>query len=241
MMRALAPAMFFFCALAFAAHAQRPDCPALNAPMPTSPPGPPPKFMPHFEFPQKFDPNFRPPPPSGVDFPPPDDIEKRKANDWLTEVEDGHVAALPRLAARVRRETPAGAARVQVDASKTPLAAWEFLGYAREGSPNRVSRLYRRADGSLLNLEEWDFAADGGAVYQSAGMRNARVGTHEATSTGLRGKSGCIESMLSWFDERKNVSLRIAGPLPLAEQRAVLREVAESVARVDKRDGSAAH
>jgi hypothetical protein len=220
MMRGLAHVAIVACACAFAVHAQRPDCPPRNAPLPTAPEGMPPQFIPPLQFPQTFDPNFRQPPPA-LDLPPPDDIEKRKANDWLMDVEDGHVAALPRLALRVRRETPAGA--------------------TREGSPNRVSRLYRRADGSLLNLEEWDFAADGGAVYQSAGMRNARVGAHEATMVGARGKSGCIESELTWFDKRKNFNLRIAGPLPLAEQRAVLQEVAEAVARVDKRDGSAAH
>lgn len=226
MMRPLAFALLV--AFACAAHAQ-PDCPPRNAPVPTSPPGPPPDFVPNIDFPKTWDENVATPRPSGVEISPPDNSAERKARDWIMDVEDGHVAGLAFLASRVRREAPPGAGRLQVKVGATPLATWELLGYAPTGSPNRVSRLFRRSDGSLLALEEWDFATDGGAIYQAAGMKNARVGAHAATLTGMRGKSGCVASTLSWFDARESFELKISGPPALAEQRATLQAIAESI------------
>jgi hypothetical protein len=46
----------------------------------------------------------------------------------------------------------------------------------------------------------------------------------------LRGTSGCIQSSLVWHDERKLFELAIVGPLALPQQRAVLIEIANSIA-----------
>lgn len=227
--------------LAAPALAQRPDCPPEDAPMPTQPPGGPPPVTPKIDFPLKWGDSVEPPksgeiPRSSLTPQERASIDelaaKLRANDDLLDAEDGHVAGLVHLAKRAVVTAPPGATAWLVDASKIRFTGWQLVGYLQEGSPNRISRLFKRGDGSLVYFKEWNFGADGGAVHTLPGFTTVRVGRHDASPGGVRGRSGCIQATLTWQDERKHYELAIVGPLGLREQRALLLDIANSVAAV---------
>lgn len=204
------------------ATAQTNDCPLRNAPVPHSPPGPPPDWIPEVTFPKVWDgkskikTEVKPPPLS-------------PASQELIEAEDGHVSGILRLAehARAASSPPAAVLGGMVDVRDTVLARWQFVGYAWDRSPNRLSRIFTR-DGSTLEFEQWNFAVDGGAIYPTRSP-DTTVGRFPATSSGLRGPSGCVAATLTWQSEATYYELHIAGPLSLEAQRATLMEVATSI------------
>jgi len=227
--------------LAFAgmAHAQRADCPRLDAPVPNRPPGEPPPLLPPVSFPQRLDDGVKPPRSHELsrDEAPAAAIKewdravaKQRANDWLDEAEEGHVAMVARASMGAQRSSPpAELASAAADVALSPLSSWTYLGFSPAG-PHHLRRYWRAGDGSIIELDELDLAATGGAVITLPGMDNARVNGRPATVSGLRSPSGCIESSLAWYDARKSYALRLVGPLELQRQRAVLMEVAQSIA-----------
>ena len=234
--------------VAACAFAQHPDCPKANAPMPTSPPGPPPRIMPPMftppaTFPKSPEEWKAATPPSQVrEMTPAEigaegaadiqkDVAQLQAGNWLRDVEEGHVSSLLFVEKRSRGEPlPADAAPMAADLQRTPLSAWRYVGHVPTGMPSRAERLYRASDGSLLSLQEWSYKADGGAIYRMPGMSNRKVGGHAATLTGMKGPSGCVKSILQWQDDRKDYRLELAGPLDVEAQRALLVQVAEAIA-----------
>jgi hypothetical protein len=221
------------------AIAQRPDCPPHDAPPAMTPPGPPPVFQPRINAPATWDEALKMPPPKSEVIPldtlsPAErqrveaDRTRRAANDGLIDGEDGHVAVHRQLLAsasdRPARPLPEGA----VEVAGTPLATWRFGGYLREFSPNRLSRMFSRDDGTLLYFQEWNFAVEGGAVMTFEGAPIA-IGPHRATQGGVRGRSGCVLATLAWDDGRRQYQLEMSGPLSLRDQRALLRSIAQSI------------
>jgi hypothetical protein len=235
-----APLLAITLCLSLAAAAQRSGCPIADAPLPSGPPGPPPTWIPPAMFPEKF----------GDPVPPQqsreltaqelgaeemqrlqESLAKQRANDWVTDVEEGHVSGLLRMESRVRPEpTPPEAAQVAADVARTPLAAWRLVGYVDTHVKSRAWRMFRSGDGALFSLEEWNYKADGGAIFQMPGTTNRKVGAHAASLRGMRAPSGCVLSTLTWYDDRKEYRLEIVGPLDIEAQRALLMQVGEAIA-----------
>jgi hypothetical protein len=227
--------------LAFAAvaHAQRADCPHLDAPPPNRPPGEPPPLLPPVSFPQRLEDGVKAPQshelsrdevPAAAMKEWDRRVEKERANDWLLEAEEGHVAMVARASRGAQLSPPPpGLASAASDIASSPLASWTYLGFSPAG-PHHLRRYWRAGDGSIIEMDELDLEATGGAVITLPGMHNARVNERPATMSGLRSPSGCIQSSLAWYDQRKSYALRLAGPLDLQRQRAVLMEVAQSIA-----------
>jgi len=227
--------------LAFAglAHGQRADCPRLDAPLPNRPPGEPPPLLPPVSFPQRLEDGVKPPRSHELsrDEAPAAEMKewdgavaKLRANDWLDEAEEGHVAMVARASRTARLSPPPPElASAASDMALSPLKSWTYLGFAPAGA-HHLRRYWRAVDGSIIEMEELDLEATGGAVITLPGMDNARVNQHPATMSGLRSPSGCIESSLAWYDQRKSYTLRLVGPIELQRQRAVLMEVAQSIA-----------
>jgi hypothetical protein len=67
-----------------------------------------------------------------------------------------------------------------VDISMTKLAKYMYEGLIPEGPTLKgpwasVTRVFRRSDGLLIKLTEWDFVADGGAIVIVDEVMNSRV------------------------------------------------------------------
>jgi hypothetical protein len=226
--------------VALPAYAQRADCPRVDAPRPMSPAGGPPPFRPSINPPAHFgDP--MPPPKSGeIPLSSLDEKEKaqylaelarRRANDDLLNAEEGHVAGLAWEAQAARSDVPRGVDPTKLaDIRATPLQDWAALGYGPNFSPHNVTRYFRAADGSVVSLHEWDYKADGGAVFALPGSNNLRVRGFDARMGGLRSPSGCVNASLAWTEPDRSVDLLVVGPRDLARQRALLRAIAETIA-----------
>src|SRR5258706_1283845 len=174
---------FILIGAVFSAAAQRADWPVKNAPMPMTPPGPPPAFVPSFQFPDKWG-----DPPKMVSPQPPVVLP---AQETPIRAEEGHLSAVAALAQRARPEPPpADVLAGLVDQKKTLLSNWRFHGYIPDPSwtrppcnpqgncststRHRVERVFSQ-DGSTLVLTEWNMAADGAAVVATA-PQTLRIG-----------------------------------------------------------------
>lgn len=231
--------------IAAVAHAQRADCPRMDAPMPMKPPGAPPPILPPAQFPERWDDAVKLPPPQSRELSrdevPKDALakwdrmrEEARRNDWMTEAEEGHVAAMARMSQTARAAALPPALRAfAVDVGRSPLATWTYLGFLERGRLH-VARYFRAADGSVLELDEFAFKDAGGAIIELPGGSNASVSGRRAQIGGLRSPSGCVQSALSWQDDRVDYRLTITGPLELQRQRALLMQTAEAIATVPR-------
>jgi hypothetical protein len=81
------------------------------------------------------------------------------------------------------RTGPKALSNVQVslvDVSSTKLAEYEYEGFIPEGPTKKgpwtnVTRVFRRPDGMVIKLSEWDFVADGGAIVIVDELMNSNV------------------------------------------------------------------
>jgi hypothetical protein len=230
---------------AFAVGAQRPDCPVQGAPMPMRPPGKPPDFVPQAAFPATF----------------PKDLSALSAASAAPavvlpveqnplEAEEGHITALVERARQARQERPPADVMAGIaDVSRTPLSTWRFEGYERNPSwtrprcdsqgncstsdRHRVVRYFSR-DGSTVELEEWNMAADGAAIV-GTGPSTLTIGGYPGHTGGLRSPSGCVSATLGWHGDGRSASLHIAGPMSLEQQRAALLDLANSIESAARR------
>ena len=204
----------------YPASAQRVDCPLRNAPMPMTPPGKAPEFLPKVTFPSTFE--GEPKVETGVILP-------RGAN--LVEAEEGHVTAIARSAESARLVLPpADVLRELVDTRKTLLSEWRFEGYLPEMPRHKVPRVFSR-DGSVLVFEQWNMAADGASVVATP-PQIVKIGRFLGSAGGLRTPSGCVGASLTWYGDGVSYSLRIAGRESLQQQRDLLLDVARSIESV---------
>ena len=221
---------------------QHSACPPANARPPTRPAGEPPAIMPPMAFPKTFD---EPMPPQKQriersDLSPgqlrahDEQLARRRARDYIDDGEDGHVARILNDARRATRLVPVARGRA-TPLSGAPLDAWKYEGALEEG-PSRVERFWRRADGTILAVAEWDDALGKGVAITLPDAHNAKVGRHPATLGGVRGPSGCVLSSLYWSEASRATLLQVAGPPDVAAQRKLLGEIgAAIIAARDKR------
>lgn len=191
--------------------AQHAGCPPRDAPAPTAPPGPPPPVDPVVTF------GKTPSDPVGVEF------RMRPGATPLADevvVEDGHLLWLPNAVALRAPETRAPKTGTSLPSGV--LAGWKFERALADA--DSVERIYSRADGSWLGIEERDFQADGSVM--SLAPDNALVGGRPARISRSKGRtSGCVATYLSWLGARRSTKLTVVGPLAIAEQRALLEQV----------------
>lgn len=200
-----------------AASAQGVNCPARNAPMPTTPPGKPPDFHPTVTFPSKFEEEVK--------------IEPRAIlplGEDLVDAEEGHVTAIAISAEKATLvPPPPDVSRELVDTRKTLLSEWRFNGYLPDAPRHKVPRVFSR-NGSVLIFEQWNMAADGASIVATP-VQTVRIGRFPGQTGGLRTPSGCIGASLAWDDNGVSYSLRMAGRESLEQQRALLLAVARSI------------
>ncbi len=97
------------------------------------------------------------------------------------------------------------------------LTRTEFEGYNYEGmipgGPTipgpwtSVTRVFRRPDGMLIKLTEWDFVADGGAIVIVDEVMNERVSGIPAFSSVKKSPSGRAITTLTWATDKKQYTL----------------------------------
>lgn len=200
-----------------AANAQRADCPMRDAPIPMTPPGKPPDFIPKITIPKSFEEEVK--------------VEKPKilpASGKLTEAEEGHLTGVLLKAEVARLVPPADdVLRGLVDPRKTILSSWRFEGYLPDMPRHKVPRVFTR-DGSVLIFEQWNMKADGASIA-AIPQPSLKVGRWPGNHSALRTPSGCVSASLGWFGNGVSYSLKVVGPLSLKEQQALLLKVARSI------------
>jgi hypothetical protein len=98
--------------------------------------------------------------------------------------------------------------------SSTDLSRYEFEGVipdgpSREGPWSSFVRVFKRPDGVLVTLYEWDFIADGGGVVALKETLNAKVLKYPAQFSTAQSPAGQFISELRWITNRKIFHLRV--------------------------------
>ena len=111
----------------------------------------------------------------------------------------------------------AGRGRQQVqprDLGASGFAAFQFLGYAGdEAAPgdvvNSVERYFRREDGVVIVLREWNYACGAAAIFVIREMLNAKVGSHPGVLSVETSPGGRVRSSLTWQDSRSEYRITV--------------------------------
>lgn len=99
-----------------------------------------------------------------------------------------------------------------VDISMTKLAKYKYEGIIPEGPTikgpwTNVTRVFRRSDGLLIKLTEWDFVADGGAIVIIDELMNSRVSDIPAFLSVKKSPSGKAVTTIEWATVKKQYTL----------------------------------
>ena len=104
------------------------------------------------------------------------------------------------------------------DVSASDLGGYALAGVVPEGPGkdgpwSSLRRVYRRADGVLVMLHEWAYAADGGGVLGVRELMNATVrhgsSRYPAQFAIRRATTGQVVSELRWFTDAKIFTLSV--------------------------------
>ena len=197
------------------AIAQAPDCPKMDAPRPTRPPGKPPTVLPQVIPPQSFGGEVKVLPP---DMPPVEEFQ---------DADEGHLAEWAREPEMATMTLPQAASRLEAATSTkgSLLDQWTFRGYAVDDSRIRLLRYFTQGKVVLHYM----------VIDTSLGRYSAppttRVGAYPARAGAFRTPSGCVSSSIGWDRPHLTLSLRVVGPVPLDGQRRMLQEIADSIER----------
>ncbi|WP_323493245.1 hypothetical protein [Undibacterium sp. CCC3.4] len=82
-------------------------------------------------------------------------------------------------------------------------------GPTRDGPWTSVIRVFSRADGLLIMLDEWDYVASGGGVVTVKEMMNAKVGPWPARFIVKKTADGRAISELTWASDEKYLTLSV--------------------------------
>jgi hypothetical protein len=130
-----------------------------------------------------------------------------------------------------------------VDITQTKLAKYQYEGLipggpTLEGPWTSVTRVFRRPDGVIIKLTEWDFVADGGAIVIIDEVMNSSVLDIPAFFSVMKSPSGKAVTTLEWATDKKQYTLtaedddRIRGNRQLSDQKWLLA-LADSIATSD--------
>ncbi len=99
------------------------------------------------------------------------------------------------------------------DLSKSKLADYEFQGFIADGpetaTSHSVVRAFKRPDGVLITLSEFDFVSAGGGVLAVDELMNVKVKNQPARLVVKKAPSGRSMSELTWVDKRKAYTLTV--------------------------------
>lgn len=136
---------------------------------------------------------------------------------------------------RIRQNGDA-ASKIKVklsDVSKTALSSYRYEGFIPDGpTPDgpwtSVTRVFHRADGTLLMLHEWDYVSDGGGVLMVKEAMNTTVGGTPAQLSHKKSPSGNVLTELSWATKSKYYTLSVWGDVRSAGLNATINSQAQS-------------
>lgn len=100
------------------------------------------------------------------------------------------------------------------DVSRSELQGYKYEAFVPEG-PSKTgpwssyTRVFKRPDGVLVMLHEWDYALDGGGVMIVKELMNEHVHQYLARSIVRKTKSGQYISELTWASDRKYYTLTV--------------------------------
>ncbi len=129
---------------------------------------------------------------------------------------------------------------MKVMPERTGLAKMAFLGTVidmmRDGQPVMATRMFRRDDGVLVSVQEWQFAEAGGAIQNVRELLNTRVGAHPGRLIVEHSSPGDLRrTVLSWNDGRTAYTLEVyddvdsARAIAAGHGRDWLQQLAESL------------
>lgn len=125
-----------------------------------------------------------------------------------------------------------------VDLSATPFAQFELLGGVLNGKipgftnlkrTDHATRIFRRKDGLVISLEEWDLSILGGGTDEVYRGPDVQVKGWPGYWTIEQSKSGLAYSSLWWQGETRRFELTINSNLKLTGGLGELLRLAESV------------
>lgn len=121
------------------------------------------------------------------------------------------------------------------DISRTELAKYQYEGMIPGGpSMTSVTRVFRRLDGTVIKLTEWDYVADGGAIVIIDEVMNKRVAGVPAYLSVKKSPSGRAITTLEWATDKKQYTLtaeddsKVRGARSLNDQKWLL-SMADSI------------
>lgn len=102
------------------------------------------------------------------------------------------------------------------DVSKTELEKYTLEGAIPEGPTKKgpwssMSRVYKRPDGVVLMLHEWDYVKDGGGIVIVDELMNTTVSGTPARFSLKKSPSGEVLSELTWATKQKYFTLTVMG------------------------------
>ncbi len=111
----------------------------------------------------------------------------------------------------------AGHGRQQVlprELGASGFAALQFLGYAADEAARgdvvtSVERYFRREDGVVVVLREWNYACGAAAIFVIREMLNAKVGSHPGVLSVETSPSGRVRSSLTWQDSHTEYRITV--------------------------------
>ncbi len=113
---------------------------------------------------------------------------------------------------------------LRIDPARTGLARMTFVGTIAEmkldGRAVMARRVFKRADGVVLFVSEWQFAEAGGAIVRIRELQNAKVGRHLARLMVERAPGGARRTELMWNDERTAYTVDVFDDVDSAKARA---------------------
>lgn len=115
---------------------------------------------------------------------------------------------------RTLQDASANAKSKLADISASKLNTYRFEGVVPQGPSLRgpwssFDRIFRRPDGVLLILHEWDFVADGGGVMAVKELMNIKIQGVPARFVVKKSPSGKKVSELIWVSSKKYYTLAV--------------------------------
>jgi hypothetical protein len=143
----------------------------------------------------------------------------RYGRAFVSDCDEDYAAQLDRLAGRAR---PWERITASLRVTPTPLRgnAWaglSLLGYwpdfGADGGYDGIARLFAGADGTRVELMEWNFVASGGGATQVRELLNAEAGPWPAVLTVGIAPSGREIWRIAWFTPTRHFWINLSpGP-----------------------------
>ncbi|MBA3505819.1 MAG: hypothetical protein H0T80_08590 [Betaproteobacteria bacterium] len=122
---------------------------------------------------------------------------------------------------------------IPVNLVSTPWARYQPIGAIAEGRGtqelNAVTRLFRRDDGLIVSLFEWDLSIDGGGTAASFRPPDLIVNGWPGYRSILQSKSGKAYSILSWQGATRKFELVLNANVKLLGEETAFITLAESI------------